>query len=69
MGVRRRYLSMVRVLLAGGELTTALCRERFGVTASTAKRDLAMVEAVLPVVTARASHRHIHRYKVVRLRA
>jgi predicted DNA-binding transcriptional regulator YafY len=46
---RLRYVKMAGILMRGGELTTRLCRDRFGVSHATAKRDLQLFRILLPV--------------------
>ena len=46
-----RMLKLAHVLFEGGEISTRYVMDRFGISLSTAKRDLLKIEQCLPVIT------------------
>lgn len=62
-----RLLRLALHLGAGKPVTTALIRERFGVSKATAKRDLDRLECLLPVTVEEVTGKTPYPQKVLRL--
>ena len=51
-----RGLELAGMLYSGATITSAVIRNRFGVSKATAKRDMTAIEAVLPVTATKVGN-------------
>lgn len=68
--VEKTFMRLLRLALhlgRGGEVTTAYIQARYGVSHSTAKRDLLQLECALPVTVTEVKMPGPHAQKVLRL--
>lgn len=56
---KERMLRLAAALSAGDKVTSAYIRDRFGVSKATAKRDLYLLESVLPVAASKGSFKQL----------